>query len=352
MKIESIDGKFALETTVTRPGLVFKDVLEEPFKIYGLMRENGHFVRMPQEIANTVNGGVAEHNVCTAGGRVRYVTDSPYVAVAVKYNVMRKLRHFAYSGSIGMDVYCDDGEGDVYIGTYMPDGESDVFEAAMDFPPHDGLRTVTIHFPLYSGVDELMIGYQEGSNLSPAPEYDIADPIVFYGSSITQGGCVSRPGNAYENLLSRLLSCDHVNLGFAGSAFGEESMARYLASLNMSAFILDYDHNAPTAEHLEKTHEPMFRAVREAHPDVPIIMLSRPMYHLDEDCRRRVEIIRRTYEKAVAAGDRKVCFIPGPDLIEERLREVATVDNCHPNDCGFVSMAYALLEPLKKFLKQ
>ena len=46
-----------------------------------------------------------------------------------------------------------------------------------------------------------------------------------YGSSITQGGCASRPGMAYQNIISRHFDCDHINLGFSGSAKGEEANA-------------------------------------------------------------------------------------------------------------------------------
>ncbi|MCQ2456006.1 MAG: SGNH/GDSL hydrolase family protein [Clostridia bacterium] len=344
MKIEKIDGNFKVESTIKREGIRFFDAKEKPFRICGLMREDDRYVRMPGEVAARVNDGVKDLNSCTAGGRVRFVTDSPYVAIAVKYNVMYRMPHCANTGGIGFDLYADD----LYAGTFIP-GDSDTLESVVDLPDK-GTHTMTIHFPLYGGVDELFIGLKEGSVLLPPPDYRTEKPVVFYGSSITQGGCASRPGNAYDNIISRILSCEHVNLGFSGSARGEKEIAEYIASLDMSAFIFDYDHNAPNPEHLEKTHEPMFKVIRKAHPDLPVIMLSRPNYHLDGNGIRRMEIIRKTYENAVAAGDKNVYFIPGPDLIEERIRECATVDGGHPNDSGFVSMAYAVERVLKNVL--
>ena len=344
MKIEKIDGNFKVESSIKRDGIKFFDAKEKPFKVCGLMRDGGRYVRMPQGVAASVNDGVKDLNSCTAGGRVRFVTDSPYVAVAVKYNVMYRMPHCADTGSVGFDLYADD----LYAGTFIPRG-TDTLESVIDLP-ETGAHTMTIHFPLYGGVDELFIGLKEDATLLPPPDYRTEKPVVFYGSSITQGGCASRPGNAYDNIISRILSCDHVNLGFSGSARGEKEIAEYIASLDMSAFIFDYDHNAPNPEHLEKTHEPMFRVIREAHPDLPVIMLSRPNYHLDGNGIRRMEIIRRTYENAVAAGDKNVYFIPGPELIEERIRECATVDGSHPNDSGFVSMAYAVEKVLKNVL--
>ena len=342
--IEQIDKNFALPQDAARPGLQYRNVTEVPFTVHGLLREDGKFVRLPRTVAEATSSGVAELNVCTAGGRVRFVTDSPYVAIYVKYNLILRMAHMTRSGSVGFDLYADD----IYRGSYITTGKKDTFEAVVDLP-EGGLHIITVHFPLYSGVDELYIGTAEGCTLEQAPDYAVARPVVYYGSSITQGGCASRPGNCYQNILSRLLDCDHVNLGFSGSAKGEDAMAQYIAGLDMGAFVLDYDNNSELEE-LTERHEAFFRTIRARQPETPVLMLSRPKYHLDAEEQTRLAVVRRTYENAVAAGDKNVYFIPGPDLIEERVREIATVDGDHPNDSGFVSMAYAMKPVLEKML--
>ena len=147
------------------------------------------------------------------------------------------------------------------------------------------------------------------------------------------------------------MDCDHINLGFSGNAKGEEAIAEYIAGLKMSAFVYDYDHNAPNPAHLAATHERMFRIIRNAQPELPILMLTRPKYYLEETEKERLEIVRRTYENALAAGDKNVYFIPGPELLMDLVREEALVDNCHPADGGFISMAYVIGEKLKEILK-
>ena len=184
---------------------------------------------------------------------------------------------------------------------------------------------------------------------APTP-YKWETPILFYGSSITQGGCSSRPGSAYANIVSRALDADIVNLGFSGNARAEVEMGEYIKNLPMSVFVYDYDHNAPTIAHLEQTHERMFRQVREAQPDLPIVLMSRPKYTLNEDDRTRLEIIRKTYENALARGDRNVYLIDGPTLMAIAGNE-GTVDGSHPTDLGFFSMAQALIPVLKEILK-
>ena len=124
-------------------------------------------------------------------------------------------------------------------------------------------REITINFPLFTEVCELYIGLQKGCKLEPASEYTHQKPVVYYGSSITNGGCASRPGNTYQAVISRMLDCDFVNLGFNGNAKGEQEIADYIKGLDMSVFVYDYDHNAPTPEHLLDTHEKMFKAIKK-----------------------------------------------------------------------------------------
>ena len=117
----------------------------------------------------------------------------------------------------------------------------------------------------------------------------------------------------------------------------------------MSVFVYDYDHNAPTMAHLAATHEKMFLTIREANPTLPIVMMSRPLYRLSEEEVQRVEIIKKTYENALARGDKNVYFIDGRELMQYAKLE-GTVDGCHPTDYGFYSMAKTLQKTLKKLV--
>ena len=205
-----------------------------------------------------------------------------------------------------------------------------------------------INFPLYCGVTQVLIGIKQGSILLPPKPHKVEKPVLFYGSSITMGGCATRPGMTYQNILARKLDADYISLGFSGNALGEREIAQYAASLDMSLFVLDYDHNAPNAEHLEKTHEPFFLAVREKHPDIPIIILPRPPAKVTEDD-LRVKVIRKTYENAIARGDKNVYYIPSKELMSICGAD-GTVDNCHPTDFGFYSMAERLSLEIDKII--
>ena len=346
-RIERIDKNFATAKP-EHARTVFHDVREAPFRVCGLTRDDRGYCRMAPETAAAVSDSVAWLNKHTAGGRVRFRTDADRVGLRASMRDVTAMPHFALTGSAGFDLYADG----VYRGTFVPPMDlKDGYQAEVQLAP-GGMREITVHFPLYSGVTRLELGLPEGSALEPARDYEITAPVVYYGSSITQGGCASRPGNAYESILSRLLSCDHVNLGFSGSAKGETRMAEYIAGLEMSAFVLDYDHNAPTPEHLERTHEAFFRIIREARPDLPVFLLSRPQPVPNEEELLRRDIVRRTWETAVRSGDRNVYFLDGTAMLRAFGGDSGTVDGCHPNDLGFYCMAQALLPGLARALKR
>ncbi len=347
MDISKIDKNFKVETKIEREGLKFYDIDEAPFKIYGVFREGDHYVRLPSDIAKSVNDGVFNLHTHTAGGRVRFVTDSPYVAISVKLNTVYKMSHFAFTGSIGCDIF----SGTRYIGTIVPPANvTTEYEGVINVPFTEE-KEYAVNMPLYSGVDKMYIGIKEGCTLKAAPEYKIEKPVVYYGSSVTQGGCASRPGNAYQGIISRNLDCDFINLGFSGSARAEDEIANYIASLDMSAFVYDYGYNAPTLEHYKNTHERMFKIIRKANPDLPIVMVSKPRYHVTPELKEWFEVMMNTYNNAISAGDKNVYFIDGSTLFTRDTCEVAFVDGTHPTDVGFLDMANGIGAKLKEILK-
>lgn len=346
MDITKLDENMLVPNSVERPGLTWYDTETAPFRIYGIFREGDYLRRMPGNIAQQVSEGVTALHTNTAGGRVRFCTDSPYIAIHAEMDAMGKMDHFPFTGSLGFDLFTDTQ----YLGTYRTSLDvENGYEAVIDIAVPTQ-QMYTIHFPLYSNVKKLYIGLQNGCKLCAAPDYALEKPVVYYGSSITQGGCASRPSNAYQNILSLHLDCDHINLGFSGNAKGEDAMAEHIANLDMSAFVYDYDHNAPTVEHLRKTHNRMFQTIRNTNPDLPVLMLTRPKFFITKEEQERQEVVRATYEAALAAGDKNVYFIPGTELLLPMARNTGLVDNCHPNDMGFVSMAQVIEPVLRKIL--
>lgn len=345
--ITKADSNFVVKTSLNIDGLRFYDIKDAPFSVFGLIFENGHYNRLPDDVGESVSSGVHYLNAHTAGGRIKFVTDSPYVAIKAVMPVVEKMPHFALTGSAGFDLYV--GKKEVYCNSFTPPFDlTDGYESVIRFDCKRK-REVTVNFPLYSGVSELYVGLDENAVLEASAGYKHTAPIVYYGSSITQGGCASRPGNAYQSIISRALQTDFINLGFSGSARGEREIAEYISNLKMSAFVYDYDHNAPSLKHLENTHQRMFSIIREKNPSLPIVILSRPKYRLTKDEEKRLEIIRRTYTDAISANDKNTYLVDGPTLMKYAGHD-GVVDDCHPNDLGFYSIAKVLIPLLKRLI--
>lgn len=333
--------------------LKYFDVTSGVFEISGLpwLKHNKSFCRLNVDWLPKFNENVQRLSWCTAGAVVRFSTDSPVIAVRVELTYEEDMPHMPWTGISGVDLYLGKGKDKKFVRVAKPETNQTKYEAVFEgFEAK--MQEWTINLPLYNGVKKLEIGLSPNAQLAKPSPYTIEKPIVFYGSSITQGGCASRPGNAYTHIISRWLDANMVNLGFSGNAKGEPEMAQLISQIEMSAFVLDYDHNAPTVEHLKETHENFFKIIREAQPDLPIIIVTKPDFdsNVEVNSKRR-EVIYQTYKNALDRGDKNVYFVDGETLFGSEDRDACTVDGCHPNDLGFMRMAEHIYPTIKKALK-
>lgn len=332
---------------------VWYDVKNSSFKLYGFADSCDILsTRIPQRIAQRVSDGVLALSTNAAGGRVRFSTNSKKIALRVQYrNCSGSVKNTA-AVNAGFDLYVSYKEkSEVYLHSYIP-YSYDVSENTVEYnyvlednlfiydDINDGFYNFTLYFPCFSEVRQLYIGIDEGSIVKEGLRYRNEKPIVFYGSSITHGACAGRPGNTYESFLSQKYNIDYINLGFAGNAKGEPEMAEYITDLDMSMFVCDYDHNAPTIEHLIQTYQRFYQIVRGKNPNIPYVMVSRPnIYLYPEAYRSRRDFIRDFHNKMKLNGDKNVYFIDGYNLLDGEFAESCTADGCHPNDLGFYRMA-------------
>ena len=333
----------------------FYDITKAPFKIYGLSVVNGEerkFWRLPEYMFEQMP--VLDFlGKRATGGRVRFMTDAKEFTVRVTVKEIGEDINFPTAGSAGVDVYFGTGIDSQYGGYVAPwehSKEESTFERAVAKP--EGLEIVTINFPRNDHLLGMEIGLDEGAMLLEAPEYTISKPILYYGSSITEGGCVSRVGCAYTSIVSRWLDADYRNYGFSGCAKGEEEFANFLAShKEVSALVYDYDHNTTGLQHLKDTHEKFFRIFRQAHPQVPILMLSRPDTDpYTQEIQRLRDVVAQTYQNARAKGDTNVYFIDGRQYFGNMGRGECTIDGVHPNSLGMMRMAEHIYPVLKDAL--
>ena len=327
----------------------FYDIDSDLIRVYGAWREGDRYRRIPKSVAETVSEGIFDMCGTCAGGRVRFVTDTPCIAIKVEYGSYEKSALIPNLAMLGFDIYVDGS-----LAGVMPVPVDFAGEELVSLKPigdENAEKLVTINLPLYSEIKRMYVGVRAGSKISRAPDYKYEKPVVFYGSSITNGAGATRPGSAYDARISRELDMNFHCLGFGGLAKGEIKMAEYIAGLDMSVFVCDYDFNAPTVEHLAATHEPFFKAVRAKNPDLPIVMISRPTaYRGAEDAVARFAVIKKTYDNAKAAGDNNVYLINGLDFFGEDGADL-TVEGVHPTDAGYYFMAKGIGAVLKAILE-
>jgi hypothetical protein len=344
--------------------LVVYNVRNTPFRIYGLYHpeEEGIFKRIPLDVAEQTSKNVRLLCTNTTGARVRFKTDSSYIAVGAVYPPMEFpspcSTALCSAGAYSFDLYADgkfcrvlypkDIEQNGSINNFViADGQ---YEGSYDFGTKK-LREITLNFPSFVDISEVYIGLKKGSVLEEGAPYKNEKPVVFYGSSITHGACASRPGNIYENIISRRLNMDYLNLGFSGSAKAEKTIIEYISTLEMSVFVFDYDHNARNPEFLRETHYPALEIFRKAQPDTPIVLLSRPNQSCGvEEVEERIRIISDSHQKLLDNGDKNVHFINGQDIYLSHDSEMMTIDDTHPTDLGFYCMAEAIEKVLRIYM--
>ncbi len=327
----------------------FYNVNEEPFSVHGLPKNRDGFKRLPEAVAEKAPG-VKPHCYTSAGARVRFETDSPYIAIKMKHEDYNfgspNASKIAYCG---VDVYISKSGKQVYHSGFTPPLDTNEGYEGIKYLP-EGIKQITLYLPILAKLSDLEIGVKENSFIGKHPDYKISKPVVFYGSSITQGIAASRPGNIYEGMISRALDCDFVDLGFSGSCMGEPALAEYIGGLEMSAFVMDYDHNAPDIEHLESTHEGFYKIVRKAKPELPIIFVTRPDPELTEDNQARRCVITKTFLNARENGDKNVYLFDGRTFFGNVAVGDCTADGTHPNDLGMFFMAQGIGGMLEKIL--
>lgn len=320
-----------------------------PVKLYGIPHFNGEFIRLPESVREKT--GIDPHLARrTPGVRIRFRTDSEHIYVKIKFNSIHRDITVSVFAGLSVLLYKGTPQNAEYMGLARPENyENTEYEKV--FTKEKVTEDVTIYLPRGEHIEEVTVGVDDDAAISEATPYENHKPILFYGSSITEGATASLPVLSYTALVSRWLNSDYYNLGFSGAAKGEPEMADYINTIDKSVFVMDYDHNSPTVETLKSTHEPFFLRIREHDPLLPVVFMTRPNFDYDSDAYLRRDVVRKTYENAVARGDKNVYFIDGETLFGNEHRQFMTIETCHPNDLGMMSMAKTVYPVLKKILE-
>ncbi len=345
----------ALVSLAQENKVAWHDLRELEIEGKGWPDTKNFYDRLPARAEKMVRPPVWSLSEDSAGMSARFVTDAPTIfARWTLRKTQLAMAHMPASGVSGLDLYVKDRGQWRWVGAGRPQ-DSLTNEAVLVKNVAPGSHEFLIYLPLYNGVRDVQIGFPEGATFSKAANSKHEKPIVFYGTSILQGGCASRPGMAYPSIIGRKLDWPVINLGFSGNALSEPELAQLMAELDPAVYVLDPLPNMNAAMIRERM-EPFVLRLRQAHPKTAIVLVESVFYadgflvgKRKEHYTSSNEALREIFSKLKKSGVKDLHYISGENLIGDDGE--GTVDGTHPTDLGFVRMAEKIEPVLRKLVK-
>ena len=352
--IEKWDPNMAVANAVVTNGVKWIDGRFLPIEGRPFDDVEHYYDRLPANVTTNVNAGVRGMKHNTSGMLFRFSTDSSKLDFKwVPYNGRLSMDHMPASGVSGIDVYRWDAGRGRWL--YVKTGRiTDPKGGSLSIPWVPGTPCL-VNLPLYNGVRSFSLGIGTNATVKALPPRasGVNKPVVFYGTSITHGGCCSRPGLAFVNRVGRDLDVPVVGLGFSGSGVMEFEMSEHLARIDASCYVLDCLWNMCLTEKerpgrsVEGNYEKFIRNLRAKRPGVPIVMAEQCDVYM-KGANDKDKFMRRLYEKLVAEGWKDLVYMSKEGMYTGDCE--GTVDGCHPNDIGMESMSKAFGKAVREAL--
>jgi hypothetical protein len=306
--------------------------------------------RFPASYKGKVREEVWELSKCSAGITIRFSSNS--TVLRVKWELLNdlKMNHMAETGIKGVDLYFKNENGWQYVNTARPSGKINDFLVVSNMTPE--LREYKMYLPLYDGVTKLEVGIDSLSKII-MPVRNHNKPIVFYGTSITQGGCASRTGMVHTSIISRKLGVECINFGFSGNGKMEKPVVELISGIDALFYVIECTENM-TPEEINDSSAPLVEIIRKKHPSTPIVFVNNLLYEkssLDEETLKSIdlknEMCKRVFKTMTNAGYKNIYFIDKEGSIGKD--HEATVDGVHLTDLGFLRYADYLIGKFRMF---
>lgn len=339
------------EPATPRQHIAFPDPRLAVFGLPWFHEDTPVLSRLPLRLKHRFRAPVWDLAQAPSGGRIRFRTDSTTLGLVAENPRFSNMHHMASVGENGFDVYVDAH----YVGSAWPDHDGKIYR---EWRVGRGrqMREITLYLPLYKAVTIQELSFDAGARIEAAKPFARPKPVVYYGSSITQGGCASNPGGSCQAILGRSLDVDYVNLGFSGNGMGEPALAEAICELNPSCVVLDFWGN-PSADQFAAALPDFVNILRKKWPTMPILVVS-PFYFpaeaSNETVSREQSAKRRIAQSLVSQrrrdGDRRILYVDGLKMLSRDQTE-GLVDGVHCNSLGFYFNAQGLEQPLRRAIR-
>ncbi|PCI34701.1 MAG: hydrolase [Flavobacteriaceae bacterium] len=323
--------------------------LLEGTKIPDSLKEN-RYDRLPLSYKEIVRKPVWDLSKASAGMSIRFLSNS--TSISVKWTILsnHKMYHMAETGIKGVDLYFNNMGNWQYLNTAKPSAIENEYMLIKDMP--DEMREFRMYLPLYDGVARIEIGIDSNSVIE-RPLKKNRGSIIFYGTSITQGGCASRPGMAHTNIISRKLNVDCINFGFSGNGRMEQPINDLISEFKPLFYVIECLPNM-IAEQVTSRTIPLVKTIQAKRPETPIIFIENFIYEssaLDEKRGALINVknaaLKTEYIKMIEGGYKNIYYISSENATGED--HEGTVDGVHFTDLGFIRYADFLIDKFVKF---
>lgn len=315
------------------------------------------FQRLPNRAKEKVRKPVWDLSENSAGLALHFYTNAEKIEIRYAVTGGYAMAHMPATGKSGVDLYAIDSDGKWRVATdKFSFGDTIVYT-------YNSLTTSKYHkhgfeyrlfLPLYNSVKWMEIGVPQSAELKFIPVL-AEKPIVVYGTSIAQGGCASRPGMAWTNILSRKLDYPVINLAFSGNGPLEKELVDLMDEIEASLYIFDCLPNMGGLSSEEVVARTIYgvKKLREKH-NAPILIVEHIGYRNDEtntstkESADRLNIAsRQAYDSLTQSGVKNVYYLQKDSI---NFPENGCVDNIHPNDLGMQVYADAYEKIIRKIL--
>ncbi len=304
--------------------------------------EEGSYYRLPKKVRDYTREDLRDLSEMSSGGKASFMTTAKELEISAILNGYRTAPYMTSVMQFGFDVYVD-GK---YSGSVSTKDNNKISRQKVNLGKDQHLKKIDIYFPLYGKVEKFDVFISDKEKVVKTSK--MKDKIVFYGSSITQGCCVSNPGLSYPTVVSESIDMQLINLGFSGNGLGDLDIADYISSINPKILVLDYWAN-PSSEQYKESLPEFYNHVRKNNEDMTILLLA-PFVTPHRDIVQKAK-----YNSSInfvklmnAQGDNKIYFVDG--LINKN-ESIAFVDARHLNSYGNVLVADRLLSFIQEVRK-
>ncbi len=321
----------------------------EGTEINDSLKEN-RYDRLPLSYKEIVRKPVWELSKASAGMSIRFHSNSS--SISVKWTLLNnnKMNHMAETGIKGIDLYFNNKGNWQYLNTARPEGIDNEFSLINNMS--NEMREFKMFLPLYDGIVNIEVGIDSNSVIKK-PLKNKHKPIIFYGTSITQGGCASRPGMAHTNIISRKLNIDCINFGFSGNGRMEQPINELISESNPLFYVIECLPNM-NAEQITNRTIPLVKTIREKHPETAIIFVENFIYEpsildkgMNEYINKLNTALKTEYTKMTEDGFTNIFYIDSKNATGDD--HEGTVDGVHFTDLGFIRYADFLIEKFTQF---